>query len=93
MREPKKRKAAKPPKEYEVEKLIKSRVIKGKTEYLVRWKGFSPRSDTWEPAKNLSCDDLIEKLSDAPPSPKKKKTVAKPKKSPKKKKVVAKKVK
>ncbi|XP_039276718.1 heterochromatin protein 1-like [Nilaparvata lugens] len=92
--EPKKRKKSKPSKEYEVEKLIKSRVFKGKTEYLVRWKGYSPRSDSWEPAKNLSCDALIEKLSDEP-APKKKKTSIKPKKSPKKKKkeVVAKKAK
>ena len=32
---------------YEVEKVLKTRVRNGKTEYLVRWMGYSPKFDSW----------------------------------------------
>ena len=31
-------------------------------EFLVHWKRWSSDYDTWEPEKNLSCPDLIEKF-------------------------------
>jgi len=34
----------------------------GSREFLIHWKGFSHKDDTWEPEKNLSCPDLIEKF-------------------------------
>jgi len=34
----------------------------GVREFLIHWKGFSHKDDTWEPEKNLSCPDLIEKF-------------------------------
>uniref|UniRef100_A0A1E1W8Q3 Chromo domain-containing protein n=1 Tax=Pectinophora gossypiella TaxID=13191 RepID=A0A1E1W8Q3_PECGO len=50
--------------EYEVEKIIDSKKIKGKLHYLIRWKGYSADSDTWEPENTLSCPDLIQKFND-----------------------------
>ena len=34
----------------------------GSREFLIHWKGFSHKDDTWEPEKNLNCPDLIEKF-------------------------------
>ncbi|CAH0761202.1 unnamed protein product [Diatraea saccharalis] len=50
--------------EYEVEKIIDSKRIKGKLHYLIRWKGYSADSDTWEPENTLSCPELINKFND-----------------------------
>jgi chromobox protein 5 len=34
----------------------------GSREFLIHWKGFSHKDDTWEPEKNLNCPDLINKF-------------------------------
>lgn len=44
--------------------MIDSKKIKGKLHYLIRWKGFSADSDTWEPDHTLSCPELINKFID-----------------------------
>ncbi|XP_008558947.1 chromo domain-containing protein cec-1 isoform X1 [Microplitis demolitor] len=46
--------------EYEVEKIISRRTIKGRRQFLVRWKGYDETSDTWENEKDLNCEQLIE---------------------------------
>ena len=44
---------------FEAEKIVDSRKRKGKREYLVKWKGYSSRENTYEPAANLP-KELIE---------------------------------
>jgi len=39
--------------EWEVEKILNKWQIRGKHKYLVRWKGFTAESDTWEGRENL----------------------------------------
>ena len=39
--------------EYEVEKILDSKLFRGKPRYLVKWKGYDLYDATWEPAENL----------------------------------------
>lgn len=50
--------------EYEVEKIVGHRTIKGRHQFLVRWKGYGEDSDTWEQEKDLNCRKLIEEFLD-----------------------------
>src|ERR1700686_3908514 len=39
--------------EYEVEKVLDSKVVRGRLLYLVDWVGYSPEERTWEPSEYL----------------------------------------
>ena len=39
--------------EWEVERILNKRKVRGKDKYLVHWKGFTAESDTWEGRENL----------------------------------------
>ena len=46
--------------EFSVEKIIdKSFDANGKVNYLIKWKGYENKNNTWEPIENLYCHDLI----------------------------------
>jgi len=49
--------------EWEVERILNKRRVRGKNKYLVCWKGFTVESDTWEGRENLkNAQDAIEEF-------------------------------
>jgi len=52
--------------DYEVAKIVDVEIDAktGSREFLVRWKGWGPGDDTWEPEDNLDCPEIIEKFMD-----------------------------
>ncbi|XP_031329940.1 chromobox protein homolog 1-like isoform X2 [Photinus pyralis] len=50
--------------EYTVERIIDKRVnpFTRSIEYLLKWKGYSDRDNTWEPEHNLDCPGLVEEF-------------------------------
>lgn len=50
--------------EWKVEKILDVRHHRDKKrDFLIRWEGFSSKSDSWEPEKNLDCKELIKKFT------------------------------
>ena len=46
---------------YSVEKIVKTRVCKdGKTEYLLKWKGYSSKHNSWEPEENIDFEKFVQ---------------------------------
>jgi len=49
--------------EFEVEKILNKRIVRGKEKFLVRWKGYTAEGDTWESKENLeNAKELVEKF-------------------------------
>ena len=49
--------------EWEVEKILNKKKMRGVEKYLVRWKGFTAEGDTWERRENLkNAEELIEEF-------------------------------
>jgi len=47
---------------FAAEKISKKRLRKGKVEYLVKWQGWGPKYNTWEPEENILDPRLIEQF-------------------------------
>ena len=51
--------------EWEVEKILNKRKVRGKNRFLVWWKGFIVEGDTWESRKNLeNAKDLLKEFKE-----------------------------
>ena len=49
--------------EFEVECVRSYRIVNGKRQFLVHWRGYNDESDTWEPEENLSnCSELVDEF-------------------------------
>jgi len=51
--------------EWEVEKILNKRKVRGRGKYLVQWKGFTAEGDTWESQENLkNAGDLLREFEE-----------------------------
>jgi len=51
--------------EWEVERILNKRKIRGKDKFLVRWKGFTAEGDTWESRENLqNAEELLREFEE-----------------------------
>ena len=49
--------------EWEVERILNKKKIRGVEKYLIRWKGFTAKGDIWEGRENLkNAEELIEEF-------------------------------
>ena len=51
--------------DYTVEKIVDERTRDGRHEYFLKWKGYSDLENTWEPAENLDCHELLEEFTNS----------------------------
>jgi len=49
--------------EFEMEKILNKRIIRGKEKFLVYWKGYTVEEDTWEGRENLrNTEELVKEF-------------------------------
>jgi Chromo (CHRromatin Organisation MOdifier) domain len=48
--------------EWQIEFIQAKHTRKGKTEYLVRWTGYSPANDSWESAESLANTEALDEF-------------------------------
>lgn len=48
--------------EFEVEEVLDRRVSNGNVEYLLKWKGFTSRHNSWVIENDVNCPELIKKF-------------------------------
>jgi len=49
--------------EYEVEQILDKRTRYGKTQYLIKWKGYPLSEASWEPEEYLNCPELLKEFN------------------------------
>jgi len=54
-------------KDYIVERILRVRDQHGSLEYLIKWKGYSDEYNTWEPASNLTCNEILSEFMSSRP--------------------------
>ena len=45
--------------EYEIERLLDVRIVDEKEEFLIKWRGFSKKHNSWEPRQNIKNNEII----------------------------------
>jgi len=54
---------------YTMEKILERRIVKrglnkGKFEYLIKWQGYGPEDNTWEPENNIYCPVMLQNFEE-----------------------------
>ena len=45
--------------DYEVERILRKRKVRGVTQYLVRWLGYDESRDSWQDIRSMNCSELV----------------------------------